>query len=90
MMKPVTLVVSLLFVSFVNSWTTMRSRYACSPALRSSGEMDGPPPTEMSENPCWQDLYDDDCSMSNAAAASFIAAKWIKSMPCGAGLEVRE
>jgi hypothetical protein len=41
------------------------------------------------ENPCWQDLYDDDCMMSNVYAASFVASKWIKSLPCGAGLEVR-
>jgi hypothetical protein len=42
--------------------------------------------TEM-ENPCWQDFYDEDCE-TNFAAASFIAAKWIKKMPCGAGIEV--
>lgn len=40
-------------------------------------------------NPCWEELYDDDCVMENAAAASFIAAKWIKSMPCGEGVQVR-
>jgi hypothetical protein len=40
-------------------------------------------------NPCWEELYDDDCVMENAAAASFIAAKWIKSMPCGEGIQVR-
>jgi hypothetical protein len=39
-------------------------------------------------NPCWQDLYDDDCSMESVFAASFVASKWIKSMPCAAGLEV--
>lgn len=44
---------------------------------------------EMDEHPCWEDLYDDDCVMENAAAAGFVAAKWIKSMPCGEGLQVR-
>ena len=44
---------------------------------------------EMDGNPCWEDLYDDDCVMTNAAAASFVAAKWIKSMPCGEGIKVR-
>jgi hypothetical protein len=39
-------------------------------------------------NPCWQDIYDDDCSMESIYSASFVAAKWIKSMPCGAGIEV--
>jgi hypothetical protein len=43
---------------------------------------------ETTDNPCWQDLYDDDCSMSSIAAASFVASKWIKSMPCAAGIEV--
>jgi len=41
-------------------------------------------------NPCWQDIYDDDCSMSNIYAASFVASKWIKSLPCGAGIRVRK
>lgn len=44
--------------------------------------------SELVDNPCWQDIYDDDCSMSNIYSANFIAGKWIKSMPCGAGIEV--
>ena len=40
-------------------------------------------------NPCWEDIYDDDCVMSNAASASFKAADWIKKMPCWEGHEVR-
>ena len=43
---------------------------------------------EMDSNPCWEDLYDDDCVMENDAAAGFVAAQWIKSMPCGEGIEV--
>ena len=39
-------------------------------------------------NPCWQDLYDDDCSMSTIYASSFVAKDWIKSLPCANGLEV--
>eukprot|EP00527_Entomoneis_sp_CCMP2396_P000281 CAMPEP_0198141484 /NCGR_PEP_ID=MMETSP1443-20131203/4489_1 /TAXON_ID=186043 /ORGANISM="Entomoneis sp., Strain CCMP2396" /LENGTH=126 /DNA_ID=CAMNT_0043804249 /DNA_START=58 /DNA_END=438 /DNA_ORIENTATION=- len=39
------------------------------------------------QNPCWGDLYDDDCAMSNVFAASFVAADWIRSMPCASGLE---
>mmetsp|Transcript_28804 Transcript_28804/g.43503 ORF Transcript_28804/g.43503 Transcript_28804/m.43503 type:complete len:129 (-) Transcript_28804:413-799(-) len=38
------------------------------------------------EDPCWQDVYDDDCSMSTVFSAGFVASKWIKSMPCGQGL----
>jgi hypothetical protein len=45
-------------------------------------------PEEKTENPCWQDVYDDDCSMNNIAAAGFVASKWIKGMPCAAGIEV--
>jgi hypothetical protein len=39
-------------------------------------------------NPCWEDFYDDDCAMSNVAAAAFVAGEWIKSLPCAKGLEV--
>mmetsp|Transcript_1580 Transcript_1580/g.3485 ORF Transcript_1580/g.3485 Transcript_1580/m.3485 type:complete len:125 (+) Transcript_1580:94-468(+) len=42
---------------------------------------------EMESKPCWGDMYDDDCVMENAAAAGFVAAQWIKSMPCGEGIE---
>jgi len=41
------------------------------------------------ENPCWQHIYDEDCSMDNAYAANFVAAEWIKSMPCADGIAVR-
>lgn len=55
-----------------------------------SGEMDDwSNEMQSGDNPCWQDLYDDDCSMESIYAASFVASKWIKSMPCGAGIEVR-
>eukprot|EP00541_Cyclophora_tenuis_P002339 CAMPEP_0116541784 /NCGR_PEP_ID=MMETSP0397-20121206/665_1 /TAXON_ID=216820 /ORGANISM="Cyclophora tenuis, Strain ECT3854" /LENGTH=99 /DNA_ID=CAMNT_0004065745 /DNA_START=199 /DNA_END=498 /DNA_ORIENTATION=+ len=51
-------------------------------------EMDSPLPSEVqTENPCWQDIYDDDCSMNSVFAASFVAGDWIKSMPCGQGIE---
>lgn len=41
------------------------------------------------ENPCWQDMYDDDCSMDKTYAASFVASEWLKKMPCAKGIEVR-
>jgi hypothetical protein len=41
-----------------------------------------------STDPCWQNLLDSDCNMSNMYASSFVAGKWIKSMPCAAGIEV--
>mmetsp|Transcript_14395 Transcript_14395/g.21240 ORF Transcript_14395/g.21240 Transcript_14395/m.21240 type:complete len:116 (+) Transcript_14395:72-419(+) len=39
------------------------------------------------EDPCWQDVYDDDCSFSTVFSAGFVASDWIKSMPCGQGVE---
>ena len=39
-------------------------------------------------DPCWGTMLDDDCSMGNIYAANFVASKWIKSMPCGEGIEV--
>lgn len=44
-------------------------------------------PNEQQQNPCWGDLYDDDCAMSNIYAASFVASEWIRSMPCASGVE---
>lgn len=41
-----------------------------------------------STHPCWQNLLDDDCSMSTVYSASFVAGKWLKSMPCGEGIQV--
>jgi hypothetical protein len=43
-----------------------------------------------STDPCWQNLLDSDCNMSNVYASNFVAGKWIKSMPCAAGIEVGE
>lgn len=40
-------------------------------------------------NPCWQDLYDDDCSMDTIYQSSFVASEWLKSMPCAANIAVR-
>jgi hypothetical protein len=59
-------------------------------SVKMPGEMDDVPSvTEMdSDNPCWEDFYDDDCAMSNIAAAAFVAGEWIKSLPCAKGLEV--
>ena len=40
------------------------------------------------DNPCWQDIWNYDCAMSNIYSASFIAKDWIKSMPCAMGIAV--
>jgi len=51
--------------------------------MSSEGEIQ---PVSTAENPCWQDIYDDDCSMSTVYSASFVAMDWIKSMPCAKGM----
>lgn len=71
----------LHLVAIVRGWTVQQRLGSSSAVLKMTR-------TET-ENPCWQDLYDDDCSMASIAGASFVASKWIKSMPCGAGIEVR-
>lgn len=48
----------------------------------------GPLESTSDPNPCWQDLYDDDCAMETLAAASYVAAEWIKKLPCAKGIEV--
>lgn len=42
------------------------------------------------DDPCWQNMLDDDCSMGNIYSSRFVAADWIKSMPCGEGIEVSQ
>lgn len=41
------------------------------------------------DDPCWQNMLDDDCSMGTIYSSNFVAGDWIKSMPCGDGIEVR-
>lgn len=43
---------------------------------------------EFEDDPCWQNIYDDDCAMSNANLAFFKASVWVKGMPCAKGIEV--
>jgi hypothetical protein len=39
-------------------------------------------------NPCWQDMYDDDCAMETIFSARYVPSDWIKNLPCAKGLEV--
>jgi hypothetical protein len=39
-------------------------------------------------NPCWQDMYDEDCAMETIFQAQYVASDWIKNLPCAKGLEV--
>ena len=43
---------------------------------------------KVDENPCWQDFYDEDCTMDSTFGAGFVASEWLKKMPCASGLEV--
>lgn len=35
---------------------------------------------------CWQDIWNYDCAMSNIYSAAFVAADWVRSLPCASGL----
>mmetsp|Transcript_39775 Transcript_39775/g.44534 ORF Transcript_39775/g.44534 Transcript_39775/m.44534 type:complete len:151 (-) Transcript_39775:385-837(-) len=37
------------------------------------------------QSPCWQDIYDADCTM-DSFSARFVASDWIKELPCVQGL----
>ncbi|EEC43241.1 predicted protein [Phaeodactylum tricornutum CCAP 1055/1] len=83
------LVLLLSLVPTPHAWVPTRSntrRIALSTKIMAL-PMDDLAKTGDEQNPCWEDLYDDDCVMSNAAAANFVASKWIKGLPCGQGLE---
>jgi hypothetical protein len=43
--------------------------------------------TSSQSNPCWQDIYDADCTMDSIFSARFVASEWIKELPCGSGME---
>ena len=71
----------------VNAFHAMRTFRPSS----STGRFMSDQELETTENPCWQDVYgdgDDDCGMSTVYSSSFVAEKWIKSMPCGHDLDV--
>ena len=80
MTKILTLILTLPLVS--HAWIAAPHRLNC---RGSTTRLD----VAEHENPCWQDIYDEDCSMDNAYAASFVASQWIKSMPCADGIAVR-
>ena len=73
---------ALLLLSSAHGWTCRRMR---SPFAVTRLSMSSEPKAE--DDPCWQDLYDDDCSMSSAYSANFVAGKWVKSMPCASALD---
>mmetsp|Transcript_18739 Transcript_18739/g.30203 ORF Transcript_18739/g.30203 Transcript_18739/m.30203 type:complete len:137 (-) Transcript_18739:277-687(-) len=79
----------LLSSPVVNGWieptTTRRfSRHFAGTILHSDASSDGP---ASESNPCWQDMYDDDCAMETIFSASYTPAEWIKKLPCAKGLE---
>lgn len=42
---------------------------------------------DFEDDPCWQNVYDDDCAMTTANLAFFRASVWVKGMPCAQGIE---
>ena len=85
-------IICLILSPYVSGWVTRRSLLHQRIGLLSLSTLNGKVgdggEVKETDNPCWQDIYDDDCSMSNAYSANFVAGKWIKSMPCAAGIEV--
>mmetsp|Transcript_8397 Transcript_8397/g.12182 ORF Transcript_8397/g.12182 Transcript_8397/m.12182 type:complete len:119 (+) Transcript_8397:111-467(+) len=73
-----TLAAFLLFLVCSDAWIVSEQ---VSRSLRSRTRL------FSTEDPCWQDVYDDDCSMSTVFSAGFVAADWIKKMPCGQGIQ---
>jgi hypothetical protein len=87
---------TLVLPRLTYSWTASRRTFVTtkpsfllfSSASRNEDQL--PQTTTLdSKDPCWQTFLDDDCSMSNIYSANFVASKWIQSMPCGHGIEVR-
>jgi hypothetical protein len=95
MMKILAPLTFLLSVSLARGWVQHSNNAfvvvprATTPSVTMAGGDDSTPATKQQEtdDPCWQNLLDDDCSMGNIYAANFVAGKWIKSMPCGEGIE---
>lgn len=96
-MKPLFPTIIFLLVPFCSAWTPVTFKQTTSPLnifmASSTGipsEMDdGYWSDEFEDNPCWQNIYDDDCAMSMANLAFFKASVWVKGMPCAEGIEVR-
>ena len=96
MIKALLCYVLLLLVSATHGWVSRNyyqvgfSFHHPAAVLRMAGGDNNEIPTSVeleTEDPCWQNMLDDDCSMGNIYAANFVASKWIKSMPCGEGIE---
>ena len=84
------LVLTLAHLIACEAWAPVTPKLP-SAQLFLSSSMETGLPDEMfpDEDPCWQNIYDDDCAMSKANLAFFRASAWIKSMPCAEGIEVR-
>jgi len=98
MSKVFLLSIALLLVSTSRGWVQQsaqnvafqrhHTRRAMMADDKKKGGDDAPTTGVETDDPCWQNMLDDDCSMGNIYASNFVAAEWIKSMPCGQGIEV--
>lgn len=89
---------SFSFPTSVNGWICLepskvfamtRSRATSNTPLHLTISDNEIPQPKSYSDPCWGTMLDDDCSMGNIYAANFVASQWIKSMPCGEGIQVR-
>ena len=79
---------AVLLVSSCSAWILPNRAIVgpkCKTALFSESTK---PETSSESNPCWQDIFDADCTMDSIFSARFVASEWIKELPCGSGLEV--
>lgn len=81
-------ILSSILLSSAYGWTTPRRSPLQQRSLVSVVSTILKAKTETTNDPCWQELSDDDCAMENVYASHFVASEWIKSMPCASGLEV--
>jgi hypothetical protein len=70
------------------AWTSLPSRSLIAPPHKTRCSLSSQSAETDTDNPCWQDIWNYDCAMSNIYSASFIAQDWIQSMPCAMGIEV--
>lgn len=87
-MKALLILLSPLWFTTAHAWTSIQSQ---TPFLRNKQMAMSYQEDAIPENPCtWQDVADgEDCAMEHIYGASFVASKWLKTMPCAEGIEVR-
>ena len=83
----------LLLLKFSDAWVIPNQNVKSTSILRAESsefDTDVEKATGSELNPCWQDIYDEDCTMDSIFSATFVPSEWIKQLPCGSGMEVSD